>query len=80
MGWRDELFHAISVNIEDNSREGVFVDYPAIATDLLAMPPADRIALARELLAGGIGASGDTGSEWGAGWDAARSAMLGDTK
>lgn len=52
MGWRDDLFMAIRSNIDDDSREGVFVDYPTIATDLLAMHPDDRIAMARDLLEG----------------------------
>jgi hypothetical protein len=52
MGWRDELTGVVGANVEDDRLGGYYVDYPSIAADLLAMPPADRIALARELLAG----------------------------
>jgi hypothetical protein len=52
MGWRDELMHVIGPNVERDRDGGVFVDYPTIAGDLLDMPAADRIAMARELLAG----------------------------
>jgi hypothetical protein len=52
MGWRDELTGVVGANVEDDRLGGYYVDYPSIAADMLAMPPADRIALARELLAG----------------------------
>ncbi len=50
--WRDELTHVIGPNVERDRDGGVYVDCPAIAGDLLTMPIPDRIALARELLAG----------------------------
>lgn len=53
MGWREELYHVVSSNIERDYHDGgSIVDHDAIAVDLITMPDPDRIALARELLEG----------------------------
>ena len=79
MGWRD----AFASNMgETHARVGDAV------RALLAMPPADRIAMARELLAGtGCVVVRDVGEQYlelddnrmhAHGWNACRAEMLGD--
>lgn len=96
MGWRDEKSGYVSETRGGAALERVARDYDSDAdlgdgdwllARLMEEPPADRIALARELLAGtgrvvarevAIIAAKDTPPLFVMGWNAARAAMLGD--
>lgn len=82
MGWRERLDVILK-----NCWEGVGCTDEERDAALLDMPPADRIALARELLEGtGRVVASDPGKRftttpvdgYNAGWNAARAAMLGE--
>ena len=52
MGWREVLGLIVADNISGDRRRGYVIEHARIGRALLDMPAADRIALARELLAG----------------------------
>jgi hypothetical protein len=87
MGWRDAFVRVL----EDGEPNGLTYGHcQQVADALLAMPPTNRIALARELLANTgrvvareVGESDDTGPNATTaamvhGWNACRAAMLGE--
>lgn len=84
MGWRERMVEAAEAA---DPGYGGCINEGELAEGVLAMPEPDRIALARELLAG----TGRVVAEpvdrrhtttpvdgYNAGWNAARAAMLGD--
>ena len=84
MGWREAAATAAFYAIWDNHGD-LSVHPDSLVTALCEMPPADRIALARELLEGtGHTALSDdelfklVQSGWNNGAEATRAAMLGD--
>jgi hypothetical protein len=82
MGWRVAFVRVL----EDGEPNGLtYGNCQQVADALLAMPPADRIALARELLPEGFVVARDVPPleraavpQYRRGWNACRAAMLGE--
>jgi len=87
MGWRDAVEQVVRDCCLCGSDAEIDAMARTVATLLSAMPPADCLALARELLPEGWVVARDVGEipndEWGGvsragGWNACRAAMMGE--
>jgi len=87
MAWREVLDYVLEWELPKRERKVIADEWHE---RILAMPPADRIALARELLPEGFVVARDVGNVpvdvpddpgrevFNAGWNACRAAMLGE--